>query len=165
MKTYLFLIPMMLFVASAIFGQRITTERLTKLTEDSDVIVEGKVIDAITYRNDSDGYVYTEYHLKVSRVAKDSYWLNEEGIVKFSVPGGVYEDRFTHVTHNAYFDIESNGIFFLKALHVHNYQRLGLTKRHNGALLYGNYKSIHDVMHVKFGVRQIKYLLSDIEKV
>lgn len=156
---------MTLFVASTIFGQRITPERLAELTEDSDIIVEGKVIDATTYRNRSDGYIYTEYHLKVSRVAKDMEWLDEERIVKFSVPGGVYEDRFTHVTHNAYFDIESNGIFFLKALPVHNYQRLGLTRRHNGVLLYGNYKSVHDVMHVKFGVRQIKQLLSNVEKI
>jgi len=163
MKTYLFPILMMFFGISAIFGQRITPEKLAVLTGESDVIIEGEVIDATTFQNDSDGYIYTEYHLKVSRVAKDQNWLDEEDIIKFSVPGGVFEDKFTHVTHNAYFDVGSNGIFFLKASPAHNYQRLGLTRRHKGVLLYGNYKSIHDVMHVKFGVRQIKELLSDVE--
>lgn len=155
----------MLFGASILQGQRITTEKLVTLSEESDVIIEGKVIDVTTYRNDSDGYIYTEYHLKVSRLAKNTDWLDEGEVIKFSVPGGIFEDKFTHVTHNAYFDVGNNGVFFLRASAAHNNHRLGLTRKHKGVLLYGDYKSIHDVMHVKFGVRQINQLLSDIEEI
>jgi hypothetical protein len=82
---------------------------LARLVEISDMIVQGKVVDARTYRSGSDGQVVTDTTVEVSR----SFYGKSERRVTFQQWGGAFEGSHRVIPGDASFEQGEEVVVFL----------------------------------------------------
>ena len=78
----------------------------------SDCIVEGEVTSQSTFRNRTDGYIYTNNKIKLSKILYGQNQISSD-TVSVLTRGGVYEESVEAWTHLLQLNTGEYGIFFL----------------------------------------------------
>lgn len=103
---------MLLIFGSALKGQT-QKNSIQFRTENSDVVIEGKVVKCLPFWNDDHTQIFTSNLIEVSKVFKGKS-LNV-GTIEIITLGGVVEERFSIVSHQRTFKPGMEGIFFCKS--------------------------------------------------
>lgn len=117
------------------FSQNINSDFLTNLSNDSEVIVEGRIIKDSSFLDPTNGTIYTEIFLETSRIFKGE---NEK--VSFIIHGGQLPNgRFMSFSHSVKLHGGIEGIFFLKPFPISGRSDLML----NGSNAIYYYSKLH----------------------
>lgn len=105
-------ITLVFFLLTAfIYSQVNELSYLEDLSNDSDIIIEGKVISKRSYSKDSKSAIYSIYELESNSVLKGN--VNENIFLK--VRGGTLDNRVFSVTHGPKISVGESYIFMLKS--------------------------------------------------
>jgi hypothetical protein len=111
MKHIIFTLLLLIF-GSALKGQT-QKNSIQFRTENSDIVIEGKVVKCLPFWNDDHTQIFTSNLIEVSKVFKGKS-LNV-GTIEIITLGGVVEERFSIVSHQRTFKPGMEGIFFCKS--------------------------------------------------
>jgi len=81
-------------------------------TDQSDLVVEGKVIECRSYWNKDHTQILTSNVVEVSKILKGKDF--NKSVIEVVTLGGMVDDRFSFVTHQTTFKVGMEGIFFCR---------------------------------------------------
>lgn len=132
-KSHLFLLAILFFLPIFSYSQN----NLQRLTESSDVVIEGKVTYQEFFKSQENGFIYTKNHISIHKIFKDNRGkiIDQLTIV---TKGGTLNGRNESWSHNFTLSMNETGVFFLKTNEKFN-ESFRVVEGINGFIAYRNY--------------------------